>query len=329
MDGSRKNYAGRKALYIVIILSLIVLAFVYNFFPKSEQNVVKVGYPPVSTSLPLFVAIDQKIFSNKGLSIEPIRFETANQITEALVANRIDATSVSADFPFLTMAQRAPDAFKLYAWEMLDTNIPFDMILVRKDSSINSIADLHNKTVATFPGSQLRYYFQLILKKATEGTVDVTVTEMIPSNQIPALVSKSVDAIFCLEPICTIALEKGIGKILVTSPISRYISDGSPMPAASFAISSRFIQHRPKTALSFVEAMWSAIDLINANQERWRYLYPTFTPITPELAPKIPVTIFSKVNDMDLSLFQKEADILYEAGLLNRRTDVETLVYRK
>jgi len=53
------------------------------------------------------MAIDQKLFTDRGLTIEPVRFDTANQITEALVANRIDATSVSADFPFLTMAQRA------------------------------------------------------------------------------------------------------------------------------------------------------------------------------------------------------------------------------
>jgi hypothetical protein len=75
--------------------------------------------------------------------------------------------------------------------------------------------------------------------------------------------------------------------------------------------------------------MWKAIRLINKDQTRYRYLYPHFTHIPEELASQIPVTNFATVQDMDISLFQKEADILFEAGLLEKKFQVKEFVYLK
>ena len=133
-----------KILWIVSVVLILILGYVLiNKYYLSNENeeIIKVGYPAVSTSLPLFVAIEEGLFEEKGLKVEPIRFETANQIVEALVTDRIDATSVCADYPFLTIATKNDDAFKIYAWEMLDTIIPFDMILSKKGSAIKTLAD--------------------------------------------------------------------------------------------------------------------------------------------------------------------------------------------
>ncbi len=324
----------RKTLTSIFIVLLIVIVgfFTYQYFNKNTKignKVIKVGYPPVTTSLPLFVAIEKQLFQKRGLTVEPIKFGTANQIVEALVTDRIEATAVCADYPFLTMATKNSNLFKIYAWEMLDTNIAFDLIISGKDSNINTLADLEGKKIATFPGSQLKYYLGLILKNALGKEINVDIIEMAPANQIPALASKSVDALFTLEPLATITLVKGIGKVVSASPISKYIGGGDPIPAASFALNNNFIKTNPEISKKFVEAMEEAIELINKNQEKYRYLYPKFTPIKEGLSSKIPVTHFTTVDTMDIKLFQKEADILFNANLLEKHIDVTNIIYTK
>lgn len=320
----------KKIIYLFIIAMLFsgVYVLIGNRLFKNEYNkVISVGYPPVSTSLPLFVAIEEGLFDKRGLTVNPVRFETANQIVEALVTDRIDATSVCADYPLLSVATLKSDTFKIYAWEMLDTTIAFDMILAKRGSNIKTLADLDGKTIATYPGSQLKHYLGLILSNALDFTPNTTIVEMAPANHISALASGSVDALFTLEPLATIALVNEVAQVVSTSPISKYIGDGEPMPAASFAVSTSFTSKHPEISKSFVNAMWEAIALINEDQEKYRYLYPKFTAITAKLAERIPVTHFATVADMDFKLFQKEIDILFQADLLEKNIRAEDLIY--
>lgn len=296
---------------------------------KAETKTIKVGYPAVSTSLPLFVAMEEGLFKEQGLVIEPVKYENANQIVDALVAGDIQATSVCADYPWLSMAAQQENAFTIYAWEMLDTIIPFDLILSRKGSPIQSLADLEGKKIGTFPGSQLKHYLELILQKALGRIPSVSIIEMSPAEQIPALASGKVDALFTLEPMALLAVLQDVGQVIEKSPISKYIGDGKPFPAASFALSTAFVHKDGKTAKKFVKSMWKAMQRINKDQKKYRYLLPRFTNISADLAPQIPVTHFATVRDMDVSLFQKEADILFEAGLLEKRIDVGQLIYTK
>ena len=321
-----------SAFAVIISLSFVVVLPATKLSAQStgagsDPVTVKVGYPPVSTSLPLFVALEEDLFKEKGIRIEPVMYETANQIVDALAAGEIQATSVCADYPWLSLAVEDEDVFRIYAWEMLDTLIPFDLILSRKGSDILTLADLEGKKIGTFPGSQLSHYLELILKNALGRLPAVTILELAPADQIPALATGKVDALFTLEPMALMAVLEGVGQVVETSPISRHIAGGQAMPAASFALSAAFIRERPKTSKKFVQAMDKAIRMINKDQQRYRYLYPRFTNIPADLAGQIPVTNFSTVKDMDLALFQKEADILFEAGLLTQKLSVKHLVY--
>lgn len=325
----RKYRVGSLAIVLFGFLTILIFFNKKNNSIKSKENEkILVGYPPVSTSLPLFVAIEEKLFEKRGIVVEPVRFETANQIVEALVTNRISGTSASADYPFFLMATKDKNAFKIFAWEMLDTIIPFDVIVARKGAGIKTLSDLKGKKIATFPGTQLKHYLKLILKNALKIEIECEIIEMPAGNQIPALASGAVDALFSLEPIITISLKKGISEVLVSSPISRYIGNGKPIPAASFAVSQKFISDKPDNAQKFIDAMSEAISLINKDQLKYRNLYPKFTAISPELAEVIPITYFKTLSDMDIELFQKEADILFEAKLLEKKLNVKDFIYK-
>lgn len=318
-----------RLLYLLLLLAQTGQLYGQKTPADRKLVLIKVGYPAVSTSLPLFVALKEGLFKKQGLMVEAVPYETADEIVGALAAGEIQATAVCADYPWLSLAAERGNVFQLYAWEMLDTLIPFDMILSRKGSGIDELTDLEGKRIATFPGSQLKHYLELILREALGRLPVVTVLELAPADQLAALASGQVDALFTLEPMALLALLQDIGQIVDTSPISRYIGEGEPFPAAGFALSNAFIREYPKESRKFVQAMEKAIRLVNKDQERYRYLYPRFTSISAELAPQIPVTNFATVKDMPLRLFQREADILFEAGLLPRRILVGDLVYKQ
>ncbi len=317
--------------WLVSVLGISFLLFIgaknVQLAETSAVKTIKVGYPAVSTSLPLFVAIEEGLFKEQGLEVEPIPYQSANDIVDALVAGEIQATSVCADYPLLSMATQNENAFRIYGWEMLDTIIPFDLILSQKESELLSLADLEGKKIGTFPGSQLKSYLELILQKALGRSPQVTVIEMPPAEQIPALATGQIDALFTLEPMALLAVLQDVGQVIEQSPISKYLGTGKPFPAASFALSTSFIQKDDKTAKKFAKGMWKAMQRINKEQEKYRYLFPKFTTISAALAPQIPVTKFATVKDMDIQLYQKEADILFEAGLLEKRVNVQKLIY--
>jgi NitT/TauT family transport system substrate-binding protein len=317
-----------RVIGIPIMAALIFGLMAACGSPRTDDSrTVRVGYVPVTTALPLFVAIESGLFEEAGLTVEVTRFDSANLAVEALAAGRIDATSVVADLPWLALSQRAPDTFRFYATSVLDTDIRMDAILASPGSGVATIADLNGRTLATFPGSQLRSFAEVILSRSGVSPSSVQLVEMAPGNQLAALSSGAVDAIFCLEPICTIAEEQFGAIPIIQSPISAVLGEGEPISAANFGIAVAFLESHPDTAEAFIGVMWDAIARINSDQQIYRHLYPSFAPVGEALASRIPVTRFETSVDLDPELIRREVAILTAAGLLTSEIDVERLLY--
>ena len=81
----------RVAAFIVTILLVMTAGAAF-----SEEK-VKIGYLPLTISLPTFVAAEKGLFEQAGLKAELTRFESGTLIVGALVAGRIDADCSSAE----------------------------------------------------------------------------------------------------------------------------------------------------------------------------------------------------------------------------------------
>lgn len=324
-----------KVRNLLVSLALVALVGLGFYIWRSQEpqgevdrSPVRVGFVPVSTALPLFVAQKEGLFAKRGLVVEIQKFETANLAVDALASGRIEATSVVADLPWLTMEQRSPGIFRHYGWSILTSDIPMDMILVKKGSNIKSLSQLQGKTLGTFPGSQLKAFAGAILQLKQISPEKVRITELPPASLVGALAAGSVDAIFCLQPVCTIAQQKAGAVAIETSPISSIMGDGRPITAASFGIAAAFTKSNPEKAKAFVEAMGEAMALINADPMKYRALYPKFSPVPAELASTVPVTRFMTLQDYSPDAIDREVRVLTEAGLLKPGLNHRALVYR-
>jgi len=295
---------------------------------KAAATQMAVGYLPVSTTLPNWIAVKDGIAERRGVAVEFKRYANSDLLLLALINGEIQATSVCADEPILAAASRGKLNAEIYLQEILTEDRVFDAIIVRADSPMQNIRDLAGKTVICFPGSQLKAYLRVILQKAGVDPDGVAIQQLPPPNILPALEARSADAAFTLEPFITIGSGKGLSRVLVPSPIAKYIGDGRPICAASFLISRGWADKNPKAADAFVRSVYDAVTVIEHDYGQWAARYPEFTPIPPELAEKVVITRFTTIQTPDLHGLRIQEGALRQAGRLEGPVDVERLIYR-
>lgn len=292
----------------------------------STPTTIKVGYLPVSTTLPTWLAKSEGFAAKRGVAIEFVRFANADLMLLALISGEIQATSVCADEPILSAASRAKLDAEIYLQEILTTDRVFDAILVKFDSSASSIKSL--KSIACFPGSQLKAYLAIILEKNGIDPSTVSIQQLPPPNMLPALESGTVDACFALEPTITIGTKRGIAKVLLPSPIVQFLGDGKPICAASYLISRKWAHEHPEAADGFVRAVYESVDLIEKDYLRVSTQYPDFTPIPAELAKFVVITHFARNDKPDLDGLRVEERVLRDSGLLDGPINIDALIYQ-
>lgn len=324
----------KTSLLIVSIIALIVIVSSSIYLMKdlddtitgkvayTETESVKIGYRGQLLYLPAYVAEAEGYYHEEGLQVELIEFDSTNQLVEAVLAGKIDSGvgGINALVP-LKIEGKAPGSLKIFNLGVLTDD--FDAILISNDSDIQSVQDLKGKTISSLPGTAAKIWMELMLEQeGLDG--EVTIIQTAPSQQLNALGSGSVDAIFVLEPLATIGESKGISRTLVQSPISKYYQNGIIFETSVF--STEFFNSKPATAKKIIRAVDKAIVYINENPEVVKKYYSEFTSIEDSLEQSLPVAKYYPSYAMDADAFQEDADIFMNTGLIEEKIDVTTVL---
>ncbi len=87
------------ALY-VLALVLIGSALFVSYQARnahSSKTVVTIGYRAHDLYAPLFIGMEKGFFAKENLTIEAVKFESTNQLTDALLAGKVGAILMVAD----------------------------------------------------------------------------------------------------------------------------------------------------------------------------------------------------------------------------------------
>lgn len=114
--------------------------------PK-ELPTLHFGAYPGTQSVPLLAMTDQKIDEKHGFKLDVKSFQTPAALNSAIVAGAVDAGFGSVT----DMAIARSQGQKVVMINRLMT--PAEVVLVKKDSSINTLADLKGKKVGVFSGT--------------------------------------------------------------------------------------------------------------------------------------------------------------------------------
>jgi NitT/TauT family transport system substrate-binding protein len=291
---------------IIIGLILIILIFggVWYFNNKkvetkpTETVKVRVTSMPVVQGLPLYLAMDKGYFKEAGLDVTFVKFESPNQIIDALLQGKVDATPPSAATGVIGIADyKNPGKLKIYSLGGGDKVIQNDAILVKNDSPIESLQDLKGKKLGIIAGSvQWKIFAKHILAENNlEAYKDVALVELSLGLQAQALSSGQVDAILTVEPIPTLVKSKGLGRELVDHAAAKFVAN--PFYSGAGVLRKGFVEKNPTTTLKFLAVMDRAINEINQNPNAARKYLKEHTGLDDTAIKNVPISKFKMYSD--------------------------------
>ncbi len=320
----------KKIIFAVVIFIAVAVGFSLYYSNQGDENqttdIVKIGYKKSVPSFPIFVGINEKFFDRQNIQVEPIVFESTNQMIEAIVRGDIDASAVGAVEPTLAAEAVSPGNFKFYGQVQWNKDNFLDYVLVKKDSPISSVQQLKGKKIGVAPGGASVVYTKLFLKNFLNPD-EVQIEQLDNKTLIQALEAGSIDAVIGNEPLGTIAIQQGVAKVLLERP---YTDNVPYMPEITGVglLSKKFIEQRPDVGERFTRAMKESFEYGNTNPEKVKSILPSCCGVSEEVAPLIPhLGLYSDSKSINQEILQKFANFLFEQKILDKKVETRLLVY--
>jgi NitT/TauT family transport system substrate-binding protein len=313
----------KKLLVVLIAIGIALALLTWGVKRSRSPEKIRYGYLPIASDASFFVAVERGFFTGQGLQVEPIKFETSNQALEALVAGRVDAIAPVALEAALALETNTSGQFKMVEMTAATAQTRVHRIEVKTDSQIKTLADLRGKKVGTFPGSQMVVFLKLILGRYFDAENDLEIIQLRPPLQPQALETGQVDALFCLEPTCTLLEAQGLGRAISVNPLYEYILQ--PFPTAAGVVSTPLAKEKPDTVDKIIIALRAAHEYIRTNPNEAAVAVPKYAPIEAELAPRVAVYDYWDVGAIDRNAVQRLADLYADKGVLTKRVSTTDL----
>lgn len=313
-----------KRLMATVVLIFLLMTAGSTFGAEK----VTIGHLAVVPSLPTYVAMEKGFFTEEGLDVELVPFQSGTAIIDALVSGRIDANCMSAITGHWFAVQMSPDRFKIFLVYAADSNVDNTMVVVvKQDSPLKGLKDLQGKKVGHFPGPTSMELARAIIRTQIDPE-KVTFTEIPPPNLIAALAAGQIDAYFSPEPFGMIAVYQGVGRYLMKSPCT-LLGLKKGIVGGGFSFSAQFLRKRPKVAKKVKAAIEKGVDYIKTNEEEARGYLPKYTPLPPPVAARIPFEKWITIKNLDKQAPQLYFDLLYKEGAYQKQLDTTQLYYEE
>ncbi len=306
-------------LFMLCIVSILLIV---GCAPRSETPViVRIGYEAILSDYAFFVAKEQGYFEEEGLEIQVVQFNTTNEQTLALMAGKVDMIPNSSLALLLAADIEQPGRFRVF---MAHGDLG-NKVLVKADSPVTSVKELSGATVGTFPGTTMLTYARLSLAPYFEDVDPPILVGMAPPSLIEALATEQVDAIFPIEPIATIALNKGVAREILNNPLGNIMT---PFTGGASALRTDFVKENPEAAAAVVRAMNRAVDFIRENDKESRAILAQYTGFPAEVLQSAYLGYIWKLEEINYEAVQSLADILFEAEVVEQRVNTNEWYYR-
>lgn len=299
---------------------------------NEKPGKIQIGFWPVASGLPLFLAVKKGLFKEVGLDVEAVKFASPNQVAEALIAGRLQGTGNGTATGALAIAEIAsPNLFKIINSNPSNVKNVLDQVLVAKNSPIKTISDLKGKKFATGPGAQNKAIAEAILAK--NGISNPQILQLEVRQHAAAIESGQIDAVYTLEPTGTVGTMKGLTRVLENGVVSKYILGNANAPwfGGCATLSTKFIAQYPQTTKTFIQAYRKAVLSVRNNPNEARQYMEGYTAIEGELTKKVPLaayTMFDEFKATDVKYLQAFLDFLQQKGVLSKSLQAPSLIYR-
>jgi NitT/TauT family transport system substrate-binding protein len=203
----------------------------------------------------IWVAKGRGNFLGQDLDVDIRLYESGNLALKDLIAGKLDLATASEfvavresmgrpDFHIITILAEAED----------------QSLVARKDRGISTLADLANKRVGVARNTSAEYYLDLLLLLERMRSKDVAIVDILPSQQVDALVRGDVDAIMTWEPFTSVA-KKELGENAISFP-----GQSGQDEFWLLLASNQIVRERPAAIRKFIRALSAAETFVESNR---------------------------------------------------------------
>lgn len=214
----------------------------------------RVGFQATTWGANAMVAERAGTWKKAGVDVKTRGLSSGKDVRDGILGGSLDAGSLGVT-PFIVGAANGEVvavAVGAYAGETL-------AVVAAKDSSISSVADLKGKKVGSQVGSTTNQIFvDQIAKPQGLSTSDYQLVNIKFQDMFSALSAGQIDAFAGVDPTVTLAVKKGVGRILTT--YSKY--DPTPL---YLCFTKAFIDKHPEEVQKVVDGWVAAADLFKTD----------------------------------------------------------------
>jgi aliphatic sulfonates family ABC transporter substrate-binding protein len=213
---------------------------------------IRIGYQAIPDWL-LFTARDLKLFESAGLAPTYVNFVAGAPMIAAAQSKSIDVADLGT-VPFLVGLSKGVD------WVMIGISTEgayTEGVAVRKDSGIDTLADVRGKRIGYFRGSTADYGLMMALRQQGIRLDQVTLLDMPPAAQLAALANKDIDAAMVWEPWLERMVHEANAKIIATEG-----DFGIYTNVTGYAARGDWLRDNKETAVRFLQALLMAYHVL-------------------------------------------------------------------
>lgn len=281
---------------------------------------VRIGYQKGSVSMVL--AKSHQLLEKRfpDTQIKWVEFPAGPQMLEALNVNSIDLGS-TGDIP--PIFAQAAGADLLYVGSE-PPKPKSEVILVREDSPLKTVADLKGHKVAFQKGSSSHNLLLRALKEAGLGFNDIQPAFLTPADARAAFQQGDVDAWAIWDPYYSAAIQQGGVRVL---------KDGSMLNlTGSFYLATRPFTEKNGAFLQQVLDIFSQADALTRSQrEQSVALLATAMGLPKAVIATYfdhrPPTAIGLVSDKTAAAQQATADLFYSSHLMPVNVDISSRIW--
>lgn len=310
----------------VVLVAILLVSFQFSGLAVATQRTVKIGYIPLATSLPLYIAEANKYFDDAGIKYELVKMDSSNQLASSLVRGEVDAVFEVLSAPLLAEEAKNPGSIKIFSVSDLTTAKPFDSIIV-KDDSIKTLNDLENKRIGVTPGSIFNSQLKYFLKFNSIDTDKITFVPVGLPEQLQGLSNNFVDAVYSIEPVIQQSSETQYGFRRLYGSVFANTINHSPQGAAAF--SAKFLGENAEIAKKIASVFDKSVEYIRSNDGSARQIAAYRLNLDQSVAGAMSLFQMTKSTEIDRGVLGKQIQLFYylnEIGSAN--FDLNNLIYQ-
>lgn len=328
----------KKIKLTLILLTVVVSILVIAKLVTSSQVNVKIGYLPISSHLPIYIADKEGMFDKEKINVKLIEYKNSSTLISAVINGEIDLAYECATDAVFNALSRDKESFKIYQIALSKQNESLNSLIVPANSKEASIEDLlanfykskKRLIVGHFPGPTARAFVETIVNEvAGSKKPDIEIISINPGQpQLDNLSAQKIDLLFTYEPFVSQIIDKKIGRELEIGPVEKYLID--PWPGGVGIMSTRFVNKTPKTAKEVMIAIYNAFDFLENNNDKARYYLSQFSNLPDSVAKKVRFTSHVKLNtDFDHLLLERYMERLLIWKIIDQRIKLDEIYFKK